>query len=235
MDDKLRTALEELATASRILARNGHEDLTLGHVAMRDPEGRGIWMKCRGRALSELRSAEDFLLLNWDGAVIEGEGRPHSEWPIHVMPMQARPDIQVSLHSHPHFATLLSGDRGDLISVTQNGVRMEAAGVARFEDTPDLVRTPEGGEAVARALGDATVLLMRNHGTSIYATSSRRLALFAIWLEEAARAHFDAAASGREFSRTTVAEAPQVPDMPDAFYDDNWEYLVRELGRAERT
>ncbi len=233
MDSQLNDRLAELATASRILARHGHEDLTLGHVALRDPEGQGIWMKRRGHALSELRSADDFLLIDWEGNVLAGEGRRHSEWPVHAMPLRARPDVQVSLHSHPHHATLLSGDRDELIVVTQNGARVQAAGLARFDDTPDLVRTVEEGEAVARSLGGASILLMRNHGVSVYTSDARRLALLGIWLEEAARAHLDAAASGRRFSRTGAEEAPQVVAMPDAFYADNWEYLVRDLARAE--
>lgn len=41
----MKDELEKLATAHRILEMEGHGDMTLGHMSLRDPEGRGIWMK----------------------------------------------------------------------------------------------------------------------------------------------------------------------------------------------
>src|SRR5690606_17708835 len=36
---------ELVATASRILAGTGHDDLIWGHASVRDPDGRGVWIK----------------------------------------------------------------------------------------------------------------------------------------------------------------------------------------------
>lgn len=59
MTDNLNGDLRGLAVASRILAREGHEDMTLGHVAMRDPLKRGLWMKKRGLALGKIHDERD--------------------------------------------------------------------------------------------------------------------------------------------------------------------------------
>ena len=40
-DPELIAALEELALAHRVLAAEGHEDRTSGHLSWRDPHGRG--------------------------------------------------------------------------------------------------------------------------------------------------------------------------------------------------
>jgi L-fuculose-phosphate aldolase len=40
MDESLTQALTKLACASRVLELEGHGDMSLGHLALRDPEGR---------------------------------------------------------------------------------------------------------------------------------------------------------------------------------------------------
>ena len=108
IENSLRRQLFELALACRVLAMEGHEDVAQGHLSLRDPECHGIWLKRRGLGLSEVRSAEDFTLLDFDGNQLAGSGRHHSEWPIHSEVMLARPEIQVGVHTHPHYATLFS-------------------------------------------------------------------------------------------------------------------------------
>jgi L-fuculose-phosphate aldolase len=41
----LKQELDKLAKGARILELNGHGDRIFGHVALRDPEGRGFWLK----------------------------------------------------------------------------------------------------------------------------------------------------------------------------------------------
>src|SRR5690606_21978747 len=104
----LEQQLDELATACRVLEMEGHGDMTLGHLSLRDPEGRGFWLKRNARGLGEILSHKDFVLVNFDGEKLEGEGGRHSEWPIHSEILRMRPDVQVVAHSHPFYASLLS-------------------------------------------------------------------------------------------------------------------------------
>src|SRR5690606_39927340 len=80
---QLREQLDQLATACRILEMEGHGDMTLGHLSLRDPEGRGFWLKRNARGLGEIMSSDDFVLVDFDGNKLDGEGGRHSEWPIH--------------------------------------------------------------------------------------------------------------------------------------------------------
>jgi hypothetical protein len=43
----------ELVSAHRALAAAGQSDLVWGHVSLRDPGGRGVWMKASGWGLLE--------------------------------------------------------------------------------------------------------------------------------------------------------------------------------------
>ena len=51
----LTEALERLAKACRILEKEGHGDMSLGHVSLRDPDGRGFWLKRNRAGLGEIR------------------------------------------------------------------------------------------------------------------------------------------------------------------------------------
>ena len=44
--------------AYRILDMEGHTDLTQGHLSIRDPDGRGFWMKRTGIAFCEVKARE---------------------------------------------------------------------------------------------------------------------------------------------------------------------------------
>ena len=66
----IATGLENLARGYRIIAANGHLDATLGHLSWRDPEGRGLWMKCQEIGLDEVE-ASHLHLIDWEGNVLE--------------------------------------------------------------------------------------------------------------------------------------------------------------------
>ena len=91
ISDAVRADLEKLSASCRILEMEGHGDMTLGHLSLRDPEGRGFWMKRNAIGLGEVAGAEDFVLVTFDGEQIAGSGRCHSEWPIHSEILRSRP------------------------------------------------------------------------------------------------------------------------------------------------
>ena len=89
--DAVRLAVQ----ASRALAAAGQADMVWGHASIRDPGGRGAWMKSAGWGLEEIDAAK-IVLVTPDGAVLEtgvasGEGPRHIEYPIHTEIMTARP------------------------------------------------------------------------------------------------------------------------------------------------
>src|SRR5215470_4770421 len=99
-DQELAAALTDLARACRILEMEGHGDMTLGHLSLRDPAGRGFWLKRNARGLGEILSARDFVLVDHEGRQLAGEGGRHSEWPIHSAILLARPEVLVVAHTH---------------------------------------------------------------------------------------------------------------------------------------
>ena len=69
MKSALSDDLFDLAVACRVIALYGHEDKTLGHLSWRDPGGRGVWIKSAHKGLAEIKSSEDFVLIDMDGKI----------------------------------------------------------------------------------------------------------------------------------------------------------------------
>lgn len=226
--------LDDLARACRILALEGHNDLTLGHLSLRDESRGGFWLKRSGIGLDEVRGAEDFVLLSLEGERLAGDGAIHLEWPIHAGIMRARPDVRVVGHTHSPWATRLSASPLPLLPVANYGAAF-AGRLPRFETTSDLLDTPELGEELGSALRDAPAILIRNHGPVFCGASIAKAIVAAVWLERAAADALLVAAAGIEIGVPSEEEllAKRSKAFAPAIVDGFWQYLCRRLDAAE--
>ncbi|MGD9922558.1 MAG: class II aldolase/adducin family protein [Pseudorhodoplanes sp.] len=228
--------LNELARAHRILALNGHVNMTLGHMSWRDPEGRGFWLKRAGLGFEEV-GKDDFILLDFDGNKLHGSGERHSEWPIHSEILRARKDVQVSVHSHPLHATIFSGCEATLQGVCHEAVMM-ADKVAYYNITKGLIRTVEQGRELAGVLGEKSAVLMKNHGMTTCGATIADATLSAIFLEKACNAEIIAAATGFSWSgpdaKDLLLGGAARLDVNPRLSADFWSYFCRRLDVYEK-
>ena len=151
MDQSTRERLTEAARACRILEMEGHGDMTLGHLSLRDDDGSGFWMKRNRIGLGEVLGPDDFVLVDWDGKQIAGSGGRHSEWPIHSEIFRKRSDVNVVVHSHPLHASICSAITEPLQPFTLDADYFVE--VPRHEADVALLRPKErrpGAGAIAR-------------------------------------------------------------------------------------
>ncbi len=231
MPAETRAELEELVKGSRILEMHGHGDRIWGHVAMRDPGGNGFWLKRHAISLSEVFEADDFQLIGFEGELVHGKGRRHSEWPIHGEIFLVRPDVNFTAHTHPFNASIFSS-----IAEKLRQVRGGTAVVpARYEGSSELVVTRERGKELAAALGLAHSVLMRNHGVVFCGASVIDMVKRGIELEETCRQTLAANGSGFAWSWPDDTEmARKSADYGTRNRGDAlWEYYCRMLERAE--
>ena len=232
---ELNAGLSELATGHHILEMEGHGDLTLGHLSWRDPDGRGFWMKVQGLGLGEVRSRTDFLLLDFDGEVVHGDGWRHSEWPIHSEIFRARPEIHAVGHTHPFYATAFSATTATLTAVGHEGAYFPG-GVPRFTVTSGLVNTKPLGEALVTALGSASAAFMKNHGVVYCGTSVRHAVLLGIFIEKACRHQIVLSGAGLGWEPSAEHPEPSKSDiLTPALIDAFWAYECRQLRGEDRT
>jgi L-fuculose-phosphate aldolase len=223
--------LVEAAAGCRVLHTEGHADMTLGHLSFRDRDGRGVWMKRSGIGLGEVSGPADFVLLDFSGKRLAGEGRIHKEWPIHTEVMKLRPDVKAVGHSHPFFATAFSALDIELEAVTNEAAYLGGR-VARFDETRGLIDTPALGASLAQALGRASTLLLRNHGVLFVGATIAEASLMGIFLDRACRSQLQLLATHREYQSTPASELTAKKEQildPDLI-DNFWSFYKRKAG-----
>lgn len=142
---------ELVALACQVLALEGQDDYVWGHVSVRDPDGRGVWMKAAGLGFEEVTPSV-VLLLDWHGTVLVGSGKRQSEYPIHTEIMHARSDVNAVVHTHPPHALASATLDFPLRSISHEAMVFVPPDIPRFTLTGDLITTPERGKQFADAL-----------------------------------------------------------------------------------
>lgn len=225
--------LQQLAQACRILEMEGHGDMTLGHVSLRDPGGRGFWLKRNRIGLGEVMGPQDFILVGFDGQKLAGEGGRHSEWPIHSQILLRRPDVNVVAHTHAFHASVLSASGEPMLPFTLDADYF--AHLPRDASEAALLTAVEDGDTLAQALGQAFAVLMANHGITFCGTSIEQATCVGVFLEKAARAHLIGMAAG--FARSMPSQATRarrhVQVMTTAHIEHSWHFFCRKLASLE--
>ncbi|NRQ32175.1 class II aldolase/adducin family protein [Nonomuraea sp. NN258] len=218
-----------MVEASRALAQAGHGDLVWGHVAVRDPDGRGVWIKAPGWGLDEV-TAERVQLVSWDAEVLAGEGKPHVEVHIHLEVLRADPALTCSAHTHAQAAVAFAALGTPLLPISHDGALFGGADVPRFTATGALIRTPELGAALATALGAAPAALLARHGLVAAGRGPAAAVMHAVLLERACRAQLTAMAAGtiHDFSDADEARAKQAECWPESQLAAGYHYLLRK-------
>ena len=219
-----------VATASQVLGASGHGDLVWGHASTRDPEGRGAWLKQAGWGFEEI-TPDRVHCVDGGGAVTVGDGKRHSEYPIHLQILAARPDVNAVVHTHSRYAVALAASGQRLLPVSHEANFFTPPEVPRFEETADLILTAELGDKVAAALGDAPALFLVNHGIVCVGPDLQTATVTAILLERACQQQLITQQFGGFATWSEPAESLRKREhiYGGAAMHSVWDYLVRTL------
>lgn len=219
----------QVAWSCRILAMNGHVDMTLGHVSARGPENQ-IYIKRKGIGLDEV-TPRDILTLDLSGAKVEGDGEAHLESPLHTEIYRIREDVGSVIHTHPPYTTALSATKAKLEMLNHDSL-LFYDGLAYFDENAGLVSNAALGEAVAEALGQRKAILMRNHGVLVVGKSVPWATYIALTLERAVKIQHIASDLGA-LSPLQNEKAEHIfgEKYRDDFTESYWQYLIRVTKR----
>jgi L-fuculose-phosphate aldolase len=136
---------------------------TSGNVSARTPDGN-VLVTPSGLDYWAM-VAEEVVLVDLGGAVIEGSFEPSVEWPMHTGIYRARPETGGIVHTHARYSTTLACLNREIppvhymLAVLSDEGRVPLARYATYE-------TEELGRNAADALGDShKACLLSNHGT----------------------------------------------------------------------
>jgi ribulose-5-phosphate 4-epimerase/fuculose-1-phosphate aldolase len=222
-------ALALAVDGCRALAAAGQADMVWGHPGVRDPEGRGVWMKASGWGFEEV-DAGRIVLVSPGGEVLAGTGPRHIEYPIHTEVMAARPDVGAVVHTHSPAACAFAALDVPLRPLDHAGALFCYPDIPRFTLTGGLIKNQSLGQSLAAALGDAVAILLPQHGIVTAGPDLPAAIMTAVLLDRACRTQLTAMAAGSlrvwGAAEDTVAKRADVwsPKQLRAGY----EYLLRQ-------
>ena len=196
---------EALATACRILAREGHESGLAGQVTARGERPGSWWTLQFGYGFEEA-SAERMVLVDEDLKPLSG-GRPNPGVRFHVWIYRKRPDVTAIIHTHAPYASALSITGQALVVAHMDSSMLY--GCAHLPEWPGVPVADDEGRIISAALGDAKTILLANHGLLTTGTCVEEAAYLAVFFERAARMQLRAMAAGgvKEVKPELAAEA----------------------------
>ncbi len=186
---------EEALVANLALPRHGLVTLTWGNASALDREAGVVAIKPSGVAYDVLTAA-DMVVLDLNGNIVEGSGRPSTDAPTHLALYRAFDEIGGVVHTHSTWATawaqaqreipLLGTTHADLcahpIPLTRQLSDAEVAGNYEAETGAVLIERISG-------LGPAELpcALVRGHAPFCWGSDVAKAVENAVTLEEVAR------------------------------------------------
>jgi HCOMODA/2-hydroxy-3-carboxy-muconic semialdehyde decarboxylase len=172
--DSEEQRIEDLVTCNRICS-----DLELvdgmGHPSVRSLENPSHYYMAQSVAPG-LVTRDDIIEFDQDSKAIDLRGREdHGERFIHGEIYRARPDVQAIVHCHTSMVIPFGLTGTPLPPVIHMaGFLPDNVPIFDVRDVKDnggddgmLVRNPQLGSALAKTLGDSSVVLMRGHGMTV--------------------------------------------------------------------
>jgi ribulose-5-phosphate 4-epimerase/fuculose-1-phosphate aldolase len=182
----------DLVTCTRLLVMEGVLEAS-GHVSARLPGTDLVLIQDRETSRAAV-TTDDLLVVDLDGAVVAGSGRPPAETAIHTGVYRARPDVMAVCHGHPETSVIFSVIDTPLVPVRH--FAFEYPGGVPVHPDSRHIRTREQGDALAATLGDAPACLLRSHGSVVVAGDLKELLMDTLDLELNARTLLAALAAG---------------------------------------
>ena len=231
--------IADLVLANHIIADQGLVD-GFGHVSVRSATNPNHYFISRSRAPA-LVSGDDIMEYDLDDNPIDARGRSsYLERFIHSEIYKARPDVQSVIHTHSPSAILFSVSDVPLRPISHMGgflirqVPVLEIREAGGDESDMLIKNEALGAALAKKLGNGTVVLMRGHGNAVVGQSIKTAVLHAVYTEKNARLQADALRLGGNVTYLNEVEAAKIGEINDQHVDRPWElWKIQVLSRMQ--
>ena len=153
----------ELALAYRISVHLGWEYLIFNHITQRASDGPYFFVKPHHLTFAEV-TASSLLKLRLDGKPATFDDNVNTAaYVIHTAILNARPDVNCTLHVHTVAGMAVSACKDGLLPLTQNALRFYKR--LSYHDFQGFATEMDEAATLARDLGPVnTAMILRNHG-----------------------------------------------------------------------
>jgi len=217
---------DELALCLRMLEHQGIIDYN-GHASIRCDAGMLINV---GSSQRSRLTADDICLIDLDGNLIEGKGKPPLEFHLHAGIYKARPDVGAIVHAHPQWSTYLTMTGHDYSPVFAQGTLVHPVPVL---DTPDSINSPEMSAKLGAVMNDRPAALMKSHGAVTVGADIAEAFVLITYLEENARRQYMALQIGTPYAFSAAEiEAARTKLYTPSLFSRTWDHFAAKLEDA---
>ena len=151
--------------------------------------------------------ADDVLVVDMDGNVVEGERKPSVDTEALLYILRKMPKVNAVIHTHQPYATGL-GLVMDEIPCNLSTMANAVEGPCRVADYGDPGSLSMGVQAV-EAIGDRLAVVLKHHGVIAVGRDMRQALFSCVYLEEAAKTVSVALSTGLPMAEMTDAEVAE--------------------------
>jgi ribulose-5-phosphate 4-epimerase/fuculose-1-phosphate aldolase len=218
-------ARQQLVDCIRMLERADIIDYN-GHASIRAGEGR-MYINIGSCQRSQLTPA-DIVTIDFEGKVIEGEGKPPLEFHLHAGIYKARPDVHAIVHAHPKWSTFLTMVGQPYQPVYAQGSLVHPMPVL---DSPNSINNPVMAARLADTLGDRPAAMMKSHGAVAVGKDIVEAFVLANYMEENAYRQYMALQIGKPYSFNEQELALCREKLwNEALFKRTWDHFRAKLG-----
>lgn len=186
---------QEVLEANLDLVKNGLVILTWGNVSALDRESGLVVIKPSGVSYDDMK-AEDMVVVDLDGNIVEGDLRPSSDTPTHLAIYRHFPEVGGVVHTHSTYATAWAqaGLPIPNIGTTHADTFHQAVPCTEEMSKEQIEAAYEAatGDVIAEAFEGMNpmhtpAVLVKHHGPFTWGKSAANAVYNAVVLEEVAR------------------------------------------------
>ena len=210
---------QEVLEANLDLVKNNLVILTWGNVSALDRETGLVVIKPSGVSYDDMK-AEDMVVVDLDGNIVEGDLRPSSDTPTHLSIYRNFPEVGGVVHTHSTYATAWAQAGLSIPNIgTTHADTFHQSIPCTDEMTKEQIETAyeaATGDVIADAFEGMNpmhtpAVLVKHHGPFTWGKNAANAVYNAVVLEEVAR-----------MASITVALNPKVemnPDLVEKHYE----------------
>jgi ribulose-5-phosphate 4-epimerase/fuculose-1-phosphate aldolase len=236
----------DLAACYRLVDFYGMCDMHLNHISARVPGDQEHFLINPYGMMYEEVTASNLIKLDLDGNVISNSNPQYGVnlpgFVIHSAIHRARPDAKCVVHTHTPAGQAVSALECGLLPMTQTAMRWSKIA---YHDYEGVSVSLDEQKHIVENLGDAEVMIMRNHGLLAVGETIATAFASIVRLERACQAQLMAMACNAklvlppphivELSQKQLAKSP-TPDLSGKYRPQGlleWPALKRMLDRRD--
>jgi ribulose-5-phosphate 4-epimerase/fuculose-1-phosphate aldolase len=184
-----------------------------------------------GASIRSTLTVDDIVIVDLNGDLLDGTARPPLEFHIHSEIYRSRPDVNVVMHTHPRWSTMLTMVGAAFQPVYAQGVLL---GDVPVMDSPLSINTKALGERLAATFGSARAVLLKSHGAVVLGADIIECFALATYLEENARRQYTAMQIGKPYVFSQAEqEACRANLWSPGLFKKSWDYFHSKLERQK--